>query len=109
MKKSWIKKMILAVIFIFASVLSSVSYAAAGVIALVTDDKIIIYDSSGSYSAGSLISVRPINVSRGDYIYGRIQEYGAHDFYDETADATMTIYIDEILLDADSALDYISQ
>lgn len=109
MKKLLVRRIVLAVIFVFASLLSSISYAAEGVIALVTDDKIIIYDSSGGYSAGSLISVRPINVSRGDYIYGRIQEYGAHDFYDETADATMTIYIDEILLDADSALDYISQ
>lgn len=102
------KKVLFGITFISALLCAEISFAMSGVIALMNDDKIIIADPYGSFSVGTFYTYPPYNVGRGDIIYGPVQSYGSNTFYDDTAEIELTIYIDDVMLDADSALDSFS-
>ncbi len=102
------KKIVCALAFLTALLCAEVSFAMGGVIALVNGSKILIAEPGGWFSGGTLISYLPYNVRRGDRIYGPIRTFGSHTFYDDTADAELTVFIDEIMMDSEAALDYFS-
>lgn len=103
------KKILFVVTFIFSLLCAGVSYAAPGVIALMNDNKIIIADSYGRYSGGTFSLYPPYNMGKGDHIYGPVGTYGYHDFYDDTIEQAVSIYIEETMMSADDAIDYFSK
>ncbi len=102
------KRFVCALTFLVAFLCAEVSFAMGGVIALVNDSKILIAEPGGWFSGGTLISYLPYHVGRGDRVYGAIRSYGSHTIYDDTADAEFTVYIEEIMMDSEAALDYFS-
>lgn len=102
------KKFVCVLTFLAMLLCAEVSFAMGGVIALVNDSKILIADPSGWFSGGTLLSYLPYNVRRGDQIYGPIRSFGGHTFYDDTADAEFTVFIDATMMDSEAALNYFS-
>lgn len=65
---------------------------------------IIIVETSWGYSVMDLYSYAWI--SRGDVVIGNFNQYGYTDIYDATADTSLSVYIDNYMLSADTALDW---
>lgn len=103
------KKLLFVVTFSLAFLCNEIACAMPGVIALVDDNKIIIADAYGGYSGGTFSLYPPYNMGRGDWIYGPIQSYGISDFYDDTIENVVSIYIEETMMSADDAIDYFSK
>ena len=103
------KRIVFAITFLMALLCTEVSFAMGGVIALVNDNKILIAEPNGWISGGTLMTYLPYNVGRGDRIYGPIRTFGSHTFYDDTSECELTVFIDEIMMDTEAALDYFSR
>lgn len=100
------KKAIIALIA--AALTLGCSFAAQaeqGVIALIAGDRMIVQDSMGDYTCAEIYS--GYLYDEGDIIYGDLHTYGVTDWYDDSKDEEITVYIDDCWQTADQAIDYL--
>lgn len=81
--------------------------AEEGVIALIVDDKIIVEDSMGNYTGAELYSFA--NINEGDTVYGELDSYGMHTWYDDFTGEEFEVYVDEFWMDGRDAVEYLKQ
>lgn len=103
------KNLFIAFFLIVSSALPLSAEAMVGTVALVDDDKIVVYvdDGIGAYTGATLLS--PIlYVQRGDTIYNIENMYGGQTWYDKDCNEELNVFVDEYWMDDSQAIEYFS-
>lgn len=106
--KNFCRKGITALLIAAAAAFPATAQAASGVIALIDDNKIVLYMDDYTYMGATIMDVR-LYEDRGDRIYGVDVAYGGQTWYDREQDRELSVFVDEYWMSAEDAMRYFSE
>jgi hypothetical protein len=103
-------KKIIPLLLLLLISLSSIAFAEQGQVVYFNSNRysVVIATSSG-YTCGEVTMFKTglWELDRGDMLAGDLNSFGSHDVYDMARDRTISLWIDDVMLNEDQAFDWI--